>query len=135
MGLGSGRADLVRAALEGVACRVAQVVRAMEQDARLSIGSLRVDGGLTGCRALMQMQADLLGVPVEVAADAEATLRGVCFLAARASGLWTDDEEIQKRRGAARVVEPRASPADRGARLARFERAVGLVQEWHAHRV
>jgi glycerol kinase len=134
MGLGSGRADLVRAALEGVACRVAQVVAAMEKDAGLSIGSLRVDGGLTACRALMQMQADLLGLPIEVAADAEATLRGVCFLAARAAGLWTEDEEIQRRRGRGRVVEPRAS-SDRLARLARFERAVSLVQEWHALRV
>jgi glycerol kinase len=135
MGLGSGPADLVRAALEGVACRVAQVVRAMEQDAGLSLDSLRVDGGLTGSQALMQKQADLLGIPVEVAADSEATLRGICFLAARAVGLWADDEEIQRCRGPVRVVEPGASSADRRARLARFERAVSLVQEWHARPV
>jgi glycerol kinase len=134
MGLGSGRSDLVRAALEGVACRVAQVVRAMERDSGLAIDSLRADGGLTGCHALMQMQADLLGAPVEVAADAETTLRGVCFLAARAAGVWEDDEEVRRHREPARIVQP--GPAvDRHARLARFERAVALVQEWHAGHV
>jgi len=135
MGLGTERADLVRAALEGVACRVAQVVRAMEKDAALPIGSLRVDGGLTGCASLMQMQADLLGIPVEVAAEAEATLRGICFLAARAVGLWKDDAEALALRQPGRVVEPRASEAERRDRRERFERAVALVQEWHARRV
>ena len=130
MGLGSDRADLVRAALEGIACRVAQVVRAMEQDAALPIDALRVDGGLTGCAALMQMQADLLGIPVEVAAEAEATLSGVCFLAARASGVWADDGEVLANRRGGRVVEPKASDAERRDRLARFERAVALVREW-----
>jgi glycerol kinase len=135
MGLGTSRADLVRAALEGVAGRVAQVVRSMEQDSGLTIGSLRADGGLTACRSLMQMQADLLGVPVEVAADAEATLRGICFLAARATGVWKDDEEIHRNRQPGRVVAPAASSADRLRRLARFEGAVGVVQEWHARRL
>ena len=135
MGLGTERADLVRAALEGVACRVAQVVRAMEKDAALPIGSLRVDGGLTACASLMQMQADLLGVPVEVAAEAEATLRGICFLAARAAGLWKDDAEALGMRRAGRIVEPRASETERRGRRERFERAVALVQEWHGRPV
>lgn len=135
MGLGSDRADLVRAALEGIACRVAQVARAMEQDAELAIDALRVDGGLTGCAALMQMQADLLGVPVEVAAEAEATLRGACFLAARAAAVWTDDGEVRARRRAGRVIEPKAPDAERRDRLARFERAVALAREWHGRSV
>jgi glycerol kinase len=135
MGLGSGRADLVRAALEGVACRVAQVVASMEQDAGMPIESLRVDGGLTGCASLMQTQADLLGIPVEVATEAEATLRGVCFLAARAAGVWPDDGQIARSRTAGRVVAPGPASAERGARLVRFERAVALVREWHAARL
>ncbi len=135
MGLGCGRADLVRAALEGVACRVAQVVRAMEKDSGLTIESLRADGGLTSCRSLMQMQADLLGVPLEVAADAEATLRGVGFLAARAAGLWQDDEAVLRNRPPGLVVEPGAASADRQRPLERFERAVELTREWHAGRV
>src|SRR6266545_3250347 len=94
--------------------------------------SLRADGGLTSCRSLMQMQADLLGVPVEVAADAEATLRGVGFLAARAAGLWKDDEAILRKRRPGVVVAPGPSSADRESRLERFERAVELTREWHA---
>jgi glycerol kinase len=135
MGLGSSRADLVGAALEGVACRVAQVVGAMERDSGLTIDTLRADGGLTACRSLMQMQADLLGVPIELAADAEATLRGICFLAARATGVCKDDDEIHRIRRPGRIVAPEASPAERLRRLARFEGAVALVQEWHARRL
>lgn len=132
MDLRCGRADLVRAALEGVACRVAQVVAAMERDAGRPLTSLRVDGGLTSCRSLMQMQADLLGVPVEVAADAEATVLGACFLAARAAGLWPDDADVLRHRPPVRVVEPSARSAQREATLARFERAVAMVRDWHA---
>ena len=132
MGLGSQRADLVRAALEGIACRVTQVIRAMEQDSGSAIESLRVDGGLTACRSLMQMQADLLGIPIEVAADAEATLRGICFLAARACGVWTNDDQVVQSWKAGHVVTPGPASGRRRARLDRFERAVSLVQEWHA---
>lgn len=135
MGLGSGRADLVRAALEGIACRVTQVIRAMEQDSGRPIESLRADGGLTACRSLMQMQADLLGIPIEVAADAEATLRGICFLAARACGVWTDDDQVRQSWKADHLVTPGPAAAGRRARLDRFERAVSVVQEWHARRV
>jgi glycerol kinase len=132
MALGTSRADLVRAALEGVACRVAQVVRAMEKDAGVPVESLQADGGLTGCRSLMQMQADLLGIPVEVAADAEATLRGVCFLAARAAGVWADDGAIARVRQPGRRVAPGPASAGRAARLARFERAVERVRDHDA---
>jgi glycerol kinase len=132
MGLGAGRADLVRAALEGVACRVAQVVGAMEKDAGVTLASLQADGGLTGCHTLMQMQADLLGVPVEIAADTEATLRGVCFMAARAAGIWTDDGAIARSRRPGRRVAPGPGAKRRAERLARFERAVAAVRGWHA---
>lgn len=135
LGLGAGRADLVRAALEGVACRVAQVVRAMEYDGEVAIDSLHADGGLTNCGTLMQMQADLLGVPVEVAADTEATVQGVCFMAARAAGLWTDDGAITRSRRPGRRVEPGPASARRLERLQRFERAVDAVRGWHASRV
>jgi glycerol kinase len=132
LGLAAGRADLVRAALEGVACRVAQVVRAMEKDSGVRLARLQVDGGLTACGALMQMQADLLGVPLEVAADGEATLMGVCFLAARAAGLWTDDAAIARSRRPGRLVDPGPRAARRAERLGRFERAVEVVREWPA---
>jgi glycerol kinase len=132
LGLGAERADLVRSALEGIACRVAQVVRAMEKDAGVALDTLRVDGGLTASASLMQMQADLLGVPVEIAGDAEATLRGVCFLAARAIGLWGSDDVIERGRHPGRRVAPGPGAAHAQARLERFERAVSTVRGWHA---
>jgi glycerol kinase len=130
MDLSTSRADLVRAAFEGVACRVAQVVRAMERDAGVRVSSLRADGGLTGSPALMQLQADLLGVPVAVSAEPEATVMGACYLAARASGLWPDDGAITSRLASAQLYEPRTSSDEREARLARFDRAVSLVGEF-----
>ena len=74
MTLATTRAHLVRAALEGVACRVVEVVRAMERDTSRSIERLRVDGGLVESSVLMQMQADLLGVPIAVSPEPEATV-------------------------------------------------------------
>jgi glycerol kinase len=130
IGLATTRAELVRAALEGVACRVAQVVRAMERDTGLAIERLRADGGVTASAALMQIQADLLGVPVEVAAEREATVLGTCYLAARALGWWRDDGEIVRRVRIARVYQPRLGAAEREARLARFAAAAALVAAW-----
>jgi glycerol kinase len=127
MDLSSSRADLVRAALEGVVCRVAQVMRAMESDAGVKVSSLRADGGLTGSAPFMQMQADLLGVPVAVSSEPEATVMGACYLAARAIGLWPDDQVIARRATTSQVFEPRLSVDQREARMARFDRAVSLV--------
>jgi glycerol kinase len=127
MDLSTSRAELVRAALEGVACRVVEVVRAMEADAALTVTSLRVDGGLTGSSALMQLQADLLGVPVEVSAEPESTVMGAAWLALRATGTWTSDDELRRRVRTAQVFVPTLSADERAARLARFARAVAAV--------
>jgi len=81
---GTTRAHLVRAALEAIAHQVADVVEALPDSPKV----LRADGGATANMFLMQLQADLLGVPVEVAAERETTALGVAALAAgRASGV------------------------------------------------
>jgi glycerol kinase len=130
MGLGTGRREVVRAALEGIAWQVAEVVSAMAQDSGLAIDRLRVDGGLTGSAALMQLQADVLGIDVVVAAEAEATAMGVCYLASRAIGQWRDDEPIRARSIAARVYRPRWDQGRRAAARARFQGALRLISEW-----
>jgi glycerol kinase len=130
MDLSTGRAEIVRAALDGVASRVVEVVRAMERDASLRIERLRVDGGLTGSRALMQAQADLLGVPVEVCAEPEATVMGAAWLGLRTVGAWTSDDEIVRRVKVAQVHAPSISADERAARLERFRRAVALATGW-----
>jgi glycerol kinase len=128
--LSTGRAELVRAALEGIACRVAEVVDAMQSDATLRIERLRVDGGLSGSQALMQLQADLLGVPVEVSAEPEATVMGAAFLGLRAAGVWTSDDQIRARVHSSGSFEPVLSEDERLSRRARFARAVELVRAW-----
>jgi glycerol kinase len=129
--LATTKAHLTRAVLEGIAARVAQIVDAMQDDAGLTIDALRVDGGLTGSSTLMQIQADLLGRPVEVLANPEATAFGICALAARAAGLWADDEVIQKQVRVARMYTPQISEDRRQTFLNRFDRAVRQLEAWY----
>ena len=111
---GTSRAHLVRAALEAIAQQVADVVEALPQRPTV----LRADGGATANRFLMQLQADLLGVPVEVAAERETTALGAAALAAgRESGVHV---------GA--VYEP-TMPADEVAELRiAWRRALDLTR-------
>jgi glycerol kinase len=105
---GTTRAHLVRAALEAVAHQVADVLDALP----LEVGVLRADGGATANGFLMQLQADLVRCPVEVAADADATALGAAALAGLAVGTWSGPDEVAAliRRGAR--YEPRLSGDD-----------------------
>ena len=105
---GTTRAHLVRAALEAVAHQVADVLEALP----LEVGVLRADGGATANTFLMQLQADLVGCPVEVAADADATALGAAALAGLSVGTWSGPDEVAAwiRRGAR--YEPRMSRDD-----------------------
>jgi len=105
---GTTRAHLVRAALEAMAHQVADIVDVLPVEA----GVLRADGGATANGFLMQLQADLIGVPVEVSADADATGLGAAALAGLAVGTWPDSDAIAPllRRGTR--YEPSLSPAD-----------------------
>jgi len=124
------RADLAGALVEGLACRVAEVVAAVERDAGLPIPELRVDGGLTRSAALMQVVADLLGRPVAVAEQDEATVSGACALAALRLGTLTEPELRARRHRAQARYEPRSSADERDAKLARFARARALAASW-----
>ncbi len=126
--LSSTSAHVARAALEGVAHRVAEVVTAIEADAGLRIESLRVDGGLTQSAVLMQAQADLLGIPIEVSAEREATAVGAALLAGRAVGVVADDEAVVRRVAIERTYEPSISADERSERRARFARAVDHIR-------
>ena len=106
---GTTRAQVVRAALEAIAHQVADVLDVLP----LPAGVLRADGGATANRFLMQLQADLLGIPVEVAADAETTALGAAALAGLAVGVWPDVETVGSlvRRGVR--YEPAMSASER----------------------
>jgi glycerol kinase len=121
---GTTRAHLVRAALEAMAHQVADVLDALSLD----VPVLRADGGATANRFLMQLQADLLGCPVEVAADADATALGVAALAGLAVGTWADRDEVAALIGRGARFEPRMDPGEverlRGAWREAVRRAV-----------
>ena len=108
---GTTRAHLVRAALEAIAFQVADVLDAFPGD----VGVLRADGGATANRFLMQFQSDLLGCPVEVAADAETTALGAAALAGMAVGTWPDLEALRLRIRSGARYEP-AMSRDESAR-------------------
>jgi glycerol kinase len=105
---GTGRAHLVRAALEAIAFQVADVLDAFPSQ----IAVLRADGGASANTFLMQFQADLLGCRVEVAAERETTGLGAAVLAGRAVGLWPDDDQVRSRLRRGRVYEPAGDPGD-----------------------
>ena len=123
-------ADITRATLEGIACRVCEVVKAMEQDAKKSVAHLKVDGGPSANRYLMQFLADLLGAEVWVAAERESTAIGIANLAGHIA-LGTSLEELAARWQAEAVYYPRMSGADREARLERWQRALAATRLFH----
>jgi glycerol kinase len=128
---GSGRAELARATLEGLAQRVTDVLQAMQADSGLSLPSLRVDGGPARNRFLMQTLADTLGAEVQVAAEVESTATGVAHMARHAAyGVPLDAIAASWR--AAEVYTPQISAATREERRARWQRAVALAIEMYA---
>jgi glycerol kinase len=131
--LATSKAQLVRAVLEGIAGRVAQIVQAMESDSGMTIHHLQVDGGLAQCRTLMQIQANLLGRPVDVLTDVQATASGACGLAARALGLWDSDNIILARIQVGQTYEPALTSEARENWLRRFDRALQHLKSWHSH--
>jgi glycerol kinase len=127
---GATRAHLARAALEAIALQTADLVEAMTADTGLVLPELRVDGGASANALLMQIQADLLGVPVVQAANAESTALGAALLAGQGGGLWKDAAELDARWKAGRRFEP-AMPAERvGAMRAQWRRALERAKGW-----
>ena len=86
---GSGKAELCRAVLEGIAFEVADLVQTMNEAAPVSISELRVDGGACVSDFMMQFQADLLRLPVNRPENVESTALGAAFLAGLAAGVWS----------------------------------------------
>jgi len=117
LSLGTTAAHLVRAALEGIAAQVALLAQTAAADLGTGLGRLRVDGGLTRSRLLMQIQADLLQTPVEVFPSPHATLLGVAELARRGSpGYSPDGRDVAGPTGPR--YEPQISPGEAAGRLA-----------------
>ncbi len=127
---GTTAGHLARATLESIAYQARDVVEAMAANSGLSLTTLRADGGAAQNSLLMQFQADLLGVPVEVPTITETTALGAAYLAGLAVDFWQSQEELTAKWLVARAFEP-AMPADQRAELyATWQRAVARAREW-----
>jgi glycerol kinase len=127
---GTTRAHLARATLEAIAFQSAELIEAMAADSGIALTELRVDGGATKSNLLMQMQADLLGVPVVRPKVTETTALGAAYLAGLATGFWRDEAEIGAMWSRDRVFEPTLSASESGERLAGWKRAVERARDW-----
>ncbi len=103
----TGRAHIVRAALESIAYQTRELVESMEADAGESLRELRVDGGAAVNNFLMQFQADILGKPIVRPVDVETTALGAAYLAGLATGFWKNLEALESFWRAERRFEPR----------------------------
>jgi glycerol kinase len=123
--------DIVRATLDGIACRVYEVVTAMSQDAGRAPPHLKVDGGPSGNPYLMQMIADLLDLEVRVSAALEATAIGIANLAG-VSALGTSFEDLSRNWKAETSYIPKMTRDAREKKLAQWNKAVEAVKAFHS---
>ncbi|MDO5625104.1 MAG: glycerol kinase GlpK [Pseudomonadota bacterium] len=127
---GTTRAHIARAALEAIALQSADLFGAMVSDARIPLTELRVDGGASRNNLLMQLQADLLGVPVVRPRVTETTALGAAYLAGLATGVWAGGGDIAAQWQIDQRFEPRLSEPARRARIARWREAVARARQW-----
>lgn len=106
---GTGRPQIVRAVLEGVAQRGADLVEAAQADAGLDVPALRIDGGMSTNPTFVQALANACGIPVEVSPVTEATTLGAGYLAGLATGTWSHLGEVAESWSPSVVVEPTGS--------------------------
>jgi glycerol kinase len=127
---GTGKAHIVRAALEAIAYQTRDVLEAMQADSGLDLPGLRVDGGAAANDFLLQFQADILGVRVERPAVTETTALGAAYLAGLAVGFWESQDEIQAQWRVEKTFEPQMSDDKREKLYAGWKKAVERARDW-----
>jgi glycerol kinase len=127
---GSTAAHIARATLEAIAFQTRDVTTAMSADSGIPLTSLRVDGGAARNDLLLQIQADVLGVPVIRPENVETTAVGAAFLAGLGQGLWPDQSSLAGRWVVDRVFEPAVSAEMREDCYATWKRAVERSLDW-----
>lgn len=127
---GSTQGHIARAVLEGIAFQVADVFNAMQNDCGVTLAELRVDGGAAKNDLLMQIQADLLGVPVLRPSVTETTALGAAYLAGLAVGFWPDIRALKQHWLLDRRFEPVMPPDLRRELLENWRKAVERARNW-----
>jgi glycerol kinase len=126
---GSGRVQLVRAAVDSMAYQTVDVVEAMERDMGSRLEELRVDGGAAVMDVLCQFQADLLGIPVRRPRQTETTALGAAFLAGLGAGIWKD-ADLEALWKLDREFEPTLSRDEAATLQSRWRDAVARSRDW-----
>jgi glycerol kinase len=127
---GSNIAHVARAALEGIAYQVADILHAMTADSGVKLAELRVDGGAAKNNLLMQFQADILGIPVVRPNETETTALGSAYLAALAVGYFKSLDELASHWGIDRTFEPKMSADQRQKLTAEWKKALERAKGW-----
>ena len=121
---GTTAAHIARATLESIAFQTRDVIDAMAADSGIALGELRVDGGAAANDLLMQIQANVLGVPVVRPKNVETTVLGAAYLSGLASGVWNDRDDVRESWEVDRRFEPAWSADEREAHYRRWKDAV-----------
>jgi glycerol kinase len=123
-------AHLARATLESICYQSRDVAEAMEQDSGVQLETLKVDGGVTMNELCMQIQADVLGVPVSRPVVAETTALGAAYAAGLAVGFWSSTDEMRANWNEAKRWDPEWNQEQRDAAYAQWKKAVQRTLDW-----
>ncbi len=124
---GTTAAHIARAALEAIALSSADLLEAMNRDLPTPVTELRVDGGASANNLLMQMQADVAGLPVVRPTNVETTAMGAAYLAGIAAGVWAGTDEVGGLWRPERTFEPRISDDERREKLGSWHAAINRI--------
>jgi glycerol kinase len=125
----TGKDHLIKATLESLAYQTKDILNAMQEDAKLKLASLKVDGGACANNILMQFQADILGTEVERPEVIESTALGAAYLAGIQSGLWKKNDITQNRR-IQKKFSPQMDKATRDRLYKGWQKAVKRTMGW-----
>ncbi|CAN5885290.1 glycerol kinase GlpK [soil metagenome] len=124
------KAHLARATLEAICYQSCDVAEAMGSDSGVALDVLKVDGGVTANDLCMQIQADVLGVPVSRPVVAETTALGAAYAAGLAVGFWESTDELRENWNESKRWEPQWSDEQRRKGHERWQRAVSKTLDW-----
>jgi glycerol kinase len=123
-------AHIARATLESICYQTRDVLEAMEQDSGVALDTLKVDGGITANNLCMQLQADIVGVPVSRPVVAETTALGAAYAAGLAVGFWKSTDELRENWNESQRWQPAWSEEQRNEGYAKWKKAVERTLDW-----
>ena len=127
---GVNKKHLIRATLESLCYLTNDVLKAMQDDSKIKLSALKVDGGASMNDFLMQYQSDVIGVPVHRPACIETTAMGAAYLAGLAVGFWSSTDDVRNNWKISRIFESQMSEKDRAEKLKGWNKAVKCSFGW-----